>query len=249
MDRNFKRKLIVGLFAPALGLAVGTALAQGTPSGSTDKAPAMSERPAAAGSWNAQTFDLLDKNKDGQISREEAQADPALLSAWSKLDAEQSRQRQQGGIREIPYLAKRCGAEVEPVAPKARARHRGPFSFGRPARVRRLSTHLVPRVKYRIFMRYRPVAPERVRLPRASRLRRASLPVQLQLSPWGFASGGAGRARACARLRRDRDHRRMLGRRGRSGASCGEGDRAEAPDRERAHAARRAEAGVACYGP
>jgi hypothetical protein len=86
MNRNFKRKLVVGLFAPVLGLAVGTALAQGTPSGSTDKAPGMSERPAAA-SWNAQTFDLLDKNKDGQISREEAQANPALLGAWSKLDA------------------------------------------------------------------------------------------------------------------------------------------------------------------
>ena len=86
MDRNFKRKLVVGLFAPVLGLAVGGALAQATPSGSTDKAPGMSEHPAAAGSWNAQTFDLLDKNKDGQISREEAQANPALLGAWSKLD-------------------------------------------------------------------------------------------------------------------------------------------------------------------
>jgi EF hand domain-containing protein len=95
MNTNFKRKLIVGVFVPVLGMAVGTALGQGTPAGSTDtskstattKAPGMSERPAAAASWNAQTFDLLDKNKDGQISREEAQADPALLSAWSKLDA------------------------------------------------------------------------------------------------------------------------------------------------------------------
>ena len=87
MNRNVKRKLIAGLFVPVLGMAVGTALGQTSPSSGADKAPGMSERPAAAASWNAQTFDLLDKNKDGQISREEAQADPALVSAWSRLDA------------------------------------------------------------------------------------------------------------------------------------------------------------------
>ncbi|MGI8895752.1 MAG: hypothetical protein ACR2HE_08895, partial [Casimicrobiaceae bacterium] len=45
--------------------------------------------PGAMGntSWNAQTFDRIDKNRDGRISKEEAEADAAMKSAWSKLDS------------------------------------------------------------------------------------------------------------------------------------------------------------------
>ena len=86
---NFKRKLLAGLFVPVLGLSVGTALAQST-------APAAPAAPAATGttpgamgntSWNAQMFDRIDKNRDGRISKEEAEADAAVKGAWSKLDA------------------------------------------------------------------------------------------------------------------------------------------------------------------
>lgn len=90
MNRNTKRKLLAGLFVPVLGLAVGTALGQ--TSGSTDpgKAAGSTASPgmgaAGTASWNAQTFDLLDTNKDGRISREEAQADPMLRDSWAKLD-------------------------------------------------------------------------------------------------------------------------------------------------------------------
>jgi len=91
MNRNTKRKLLAGLFVPVLGMAVGTALGQTT--GSTDTSGTAAGTTASPGmgaagtaSWNAQTFDLLDKNKDGRISREEAQADPMLRDSWSKLD-------------------------------------------------------------------------------------------------------------------------------------------------------------------
>jgi EF hand len=90
MNRNLKRKLLAGLFVPVLGLAMGTALGQTT---STDKpadkpttAPSMSPAAPGAASLSAQTFDQLDKNKDGKLSREEAQANPAVRDAWSKLD-------------------------------------------------------------------------------------------------------------------------------------------------------------------
>ena len=75
--------------------------------------------------------------------------------------------------------------------------------------------------------------PRRPRIPYiytvyAPRLRRAALPLQLPLPARRVASGGAGRARAGARLRGARDHRRMLGRRRRARASRREGRRAAA---------------------
>ena len=61
--------------------------------------------------------------------------------------------------------------------------------------------------------------------------------------------GGARRARAGARLRGARDHRRMLGRRRRARASRGEGRRAAARHRQRVHARRRHEARAARHRP
>ena len=107
MNPNFKRRLLAGLFVPALGLAVGTALADGTPSKTTGAAATTTSQGSASSgatrdlnpnsanpkgnpstiSYDAQTFDRLDKNRDGKISREEAEADPMLKSEWSKLDA------------------------------------------------------------------------------------------------------------------------------------------------------------------
>lgn len=109
---NFKRKLLAGLFVPVLGLSVGTALAQSTapaagsspPPNSSTATPSTTNpattpssgsgtttgmTPGAMGntSWNAQTFDRIDKNRDGRISREEAEADAAMKGAWSKMDA------------------------------------------------------------------------------------------------------------------------------------------------------------------
>ncbi len=88
MNRNLKRKLLAGLFVPVLGLAVGTALAQTTRQAGRQADYRTQHGPAAPGaaSLSAQTFDQLDKNKDGKLSREEAQANPAVRDAWSKLD-------------------------------------------------------------------------------------------------------------------------------------------------------------------
>lgn len=80
---NFKRKLLAGLFVPVLGLGVGTALAQSTAPANTGTTPGA----MGSSSWNAQTFDRIDKNRDGRISKEEAEADAAMKGAWSKLDA------------------------------------------------------------------------------------------------------------------------------------------------------------------
>ena len=116
MNTNFKRKLLAGLLAPALALAVGSAFAQST--GTTGQAgssatqgasgntttqsggsatttgtagsSAMSGSAGSSTMWNTQHFNRLDKNHDGRISREEAQGDNALRDAWSKLDASNS---------------------------------------------------------------------------------------------------------------------------------------------------------------
>ena len=40
-----------------------------------------------SGVWSGETFSRLDTNRDGMISREEAQADPTVRDAWSRLDA------------------------------------------------------------------------------------------------------------------------------------------------------------------
>ena len=118
MNTNFKRKLLAGLLAPALALAVGSAFAQssgttgsqgssatqGSQAGGSAAKGAMNATGTTSGSstmsggtsgssnamWNAQHFDRLDKNHDGRISREEAQGDNALRDAWSKLDASNS---------------------------------------------------------------------------------------------------------------------------------------------------------------
>lgn len=84
MNRNFKRKLMVAMLAPALGLAVGSAMAQTTTgtTGTAGTAGAMNNN-----SWNAEMFDRLDKNKDGRISREEADADPMVKGSWSTMDS------------------------------------------------------------------------------------------------------------------------------------------------------------------
>src|SRR5688572_7288086 len=91
MNTNFKRKLLAGLLAPALALAVGSAFAQ--TSGTSGTTSTTMSGGAAAGTgtmWNTQHFDRLDKNRDGRISREEAQGDSALTGAWSKLDTANS---------------------------------------------------------------------------------------------------------------------------------------------------------------
>jgi hypothetical protein len=115
MNTNFKRKLLAGLLAPALALAVGSAFAQSSGStgsqggssatqgssagsgtttgttGTTGSASTMSGGSTGTSTmWNTQHFDRLDKNRDGRISREEAQGDNALRDAWSKLDASNS---------------------------------------------------------------------------------------------------------------------------------------------------------------
>src|SRR5688500_3955303 len=114
MNTNFKRKLLAGLLAPALALAVGSAFAQSSGTTGTQGGSDATQGSAAGGSssttgtagssttmsggaaagtgamWNTQHFDRLDKNRDGRISREEAQGDSALTSAWSKLDTANS---------------------------------------------------------------------------------------------------------------------------------------------------------------
>jgi hypothetical protein len=42
---------------------------------------------ARSGMWDADLFTRLDTNKDGKISRDEAQAEPIVRDAWSQLDA------------------------------------------------------------------------------------------------------------------------------------------------------------------
>jgi hypothetical protein len=88
MNRNIKSRLLAGLLAPVLGMAVGTALAQTDKP--ADKPAAGMAAPAAGAALSAQTFDQLDKNKDGKLSREEAQANPAVRDAWSKIDTANS---------------------------------------------------------------------------------------------------------------------------------------------------------------
>ena len=96
MNTNFKRKLLAGLLAPAVALAVGSAFAQSSSTSGTEAGSSTAQGSAAGGStgtgamWNTQHFDRLDKNRDGRISREEAQGDSALTGAWSKLDTANS---------------------------------------------------------------------------------------------------------------------------------------------------------------
>ena len=63
-----------------------------SPSGATAAPAGPQTQPGFTGEhrsgvWGGDTFARLDTNKDGMISREEAQADPTVRGAWSKLDA------------------------------------------------------------------------------------------------------------------------------------------------------------------
>ena len=97
------KRTIVATAAAAI-LAAGTAFAQApattpgqgqsggqgkgaeTGKGGTMAIPA-SPNAARSGMWDAELFTRLDTNKDGMISRDEAQADTTVRDAWSKLDA------------------------------------------------------------------------------------------------------------------------------------------------------------------
>ena len=76
------------LAVAASALALGTAVAQTTPQSSP---PQQTQKgftgELRSGPWSGETFSRLDANRDGMISREEAQADPTVRDAWSKLDA------------------------------------------------------------------------------------------------------------------------------------------------------------------
>ena len=78
-----KRALAVAL---ALGFTATSAIAQTTttnPTGQGAGSPSTS-------TWTSSTFDRLDTNRDGVLSRQEAQADPAVNNAWNRLDAQNS---------------------------------------------------------------------------------------------------------------------------------------------------------------
>jgi len=81
MKQFNQRALAVAL---AVGLTAGTAIAQTTttnPTGQGMGSPSTS-------TWTSSTFDRLDTNRDGILSRQEAQADPSVLNAWDRLDAQ-----------------------------------------------------------------------------------------------------------------------------------------------------------------
>ena len=95
--KTFDKRSMVAAIAATL-LAIGTAYAQNTtqPTGpgtgaATGKGGTMaipaSPNAARSGMWDLELFNRLDTNKDGMISREEAQADPAVRDAWGKLDS------------------------------------------------------------------------------------------------------------------------------------------------------------------
>ena len=96
MTPTFKMKLAAGLFVPTIALA-GAASAQ------TDKArmdsKATMDNKAATGTthatpananftWDGKTFDRLDTNRDGMLSRDEVQGDMTMREHWTKLDRE-----------------------------------------------------------------------------------------------------------------------------------------------------------------
>ena len=89
MNTMQKRSMI----AFAAMMAIGTAAAQTT---TTPQPAQASPQPQLqkgmtgeprSGTWSLETFSRLDLNKDGMISKDEAQADPTIRDAWSKLDA------------------------------------------------------------------------------------------------------------------------------------------------------------------
>jgi len=79
------------LFAAAAMLAIGTAYAQTTSPAQPGQTPPMQVQKGftgelRSGPWSNEGFARLDSNKDGMLSREEAQADPIVRDAWNKLD-------------------------------------------------------------------------------------------------------------------------------------------------------------------
>jgi hypothetical protein len=96
MKTFHQQPLVVALAATLL--AIGAAQAQNTtqPTGPgtgavTGKGGTMaipaSPNAARSGMWDIELFNRLDTDKDGMISREEAQAEPSVRDAWGKLDS------------------------------------------------------------------------------------------------------------------------------------------------------------------
>ena len=99
---EFRTKLLVGLFVPALALGTSVASAAGdtkvmgqsATSGSTntnDKSTATAGNSTGMSSNKSSTthgaFARLDANHDGKLSAAEAAADRKVQSMWKKLDA------------------------------------------------------------------------------------------------------------------------------------------------------------------
>jgi hypothetical protein len=83
---------------------------------------------ARSGMWDAALFDRLDTNKDGKISREEAQADPMVRDAWSQLDAKNA-----GNISRADFDrfgAARNPANAGTTTTTGNAQNPGPTSSG-----------------------------------------------------------------------------------------------------------------------
>ena len=90
--KTLHKRSIVAIAALVASTAVVAQTSSGNPSG-TAGAPAGPQTQKGftgehrSGVWSNETFSRLDTNKDGMISREEAQADATVRGAWSKLDA------------------------------------------------------------------------------------------------------------------------------------------------------------------
>ena len=120
MNSHFKQKLLAGL---VVGMAAATAMAQTTTTPSTSATPtAAATETKRALMYDKATFDRLDTNKDGRISREEAQADPMLKDTWSKLDAENK-----GAVSQAEFEA--YGRKLNPNSADPKA---APFSGTEP---------------------------------------------------------------------------------------------------------------------
>ena len=88
--KTLHKRSIVAIAALAASTAVVAQTSSGNPSGGA-AAPAPQTQKGFTGEhrsgvWSGDTFSRLDINRDGMISREEAQADPTIRDAWSKLD-------------------------------------------------------------------------------------------------------------------------------------------------------------------
>lgn len=83
---------ILAAVALATSAAVGAQMNNTAPSGTTATPQTQKGFTGEhrSGVWSAETFSRLDTNKDGMISREEAQADATVKGAWSRLDMKNS---------------------------------------------------------------------------------------------------------------------------------------------------------------